>query len=50
MAKQQKNSKTNQISFHLQKKKLKEIGITPNELLDLKIPKNKIKYPQSKNI
>jgi len=38
-----KNRANNQISFNLKAMKLKEIGITPQQLLNLKISKTYIK-------
>lgn len=35
-----KNRRNNQISFNLQAKKLYKLGITPQNLLDIKLPKN----------
>jgi len=37
------NSANNQLNFNLKKKQLKNLGLTPEELLNLNIPKQKIK-------
>ncbi len=37
-----KNKKTNQISFHLRKLKLKKLGITPDYLLTVTIPQKEV--------
>ena len=39
-----KNSKTNQISLHLKKKKLKKLGMTPEELWELNLPKPRVRF------
>ena len=38
------NSKTNQISLHLKKKQLKKLGLTPEELWEMTLPKPKVKF------
>jgi len=35
-----RNSRNNQISFNLKSRELKKLGITPQKLLELKLPKN----------
>ena len=35
-----RNSRNKQVSFNLKAKQLKKLGITPQNLLDLKIPQN----------
>ena len=35
-----RNSRNNQISFNLKARKLYKMGITPEHLLNLKLPKN----------
>jgi len=39
-----RNKRTNQISFNLRIKWLRRIGLTPEELLELTIPKSRIKF------
>ena len=39
------NRANNQISFNLKARKLSQIGITPQYLLNLKLPKNSISKP-----
>ena len=41
---QTRNRRTNQISFNLRIKWLRKIGLTPEELLELTIPKPKVKF------
>lgn len=35
-----RNSRNNQVSFNIKAKKLRKLGITPQNLLDIKLPKN----------
>jgi hypothetical protein len=37
------NKKNNQISFYLRRIKLKKLGVSPSDLLNLKIPKKMFK-------
>ncbi len=44
-----RNSRTNQISFNIRKKQMDKFGLTPNQLLGIKIPKALI-IPQKKKL
>ena len=35
-----RNSRNNQISFNLKARQLKKLGITPEQVLNIKLPKN----------
>ncbi len=39
-----RNKKTDQVSFHLRKKQLKILGITPDYLLRVTIPQKKVRF------
>ena len=39
-----KNKTTHQISFNLKARKLKEYGVTPEQLLELALSKSKVKF------
>jgi len=43
---QTKNRANNQISFNLKKKKLRKVGLTPEQLMELNIPKLDLKLKQ----
>ncbi len=44
------NKANNQISFNLKARKLKKAGITPEQLLDIKFIKPKVKFYKGKEI
>ncbi len=42
-----RNKANNQISFNLKARQLKKLGLTPQYLLNLKVPQNSIPKPQN---